>query len=140
MAGSFSVYLEKKVLDHVLGGVTYTPPSTVYFATFTVAPTASGGGTETSGLGYARVAIANNATSFPAATGGAPSTKTNGVNIVMAAATGLWSLGANQTSWGLYDAASGGNLLMFGDLTPNQPILLGNILSLGIGIMQVNLT
>lgn len=35
-------YLENKILDHVLGGVAYTAPSTVYLALFTDDPGDSG--------------------------------------------------------------------------------------------------
>ena len=140
MAGSFSTYLEKKLLDSCFGATAFTPAATLYFAAFTVSPTPAGGGTEVTGLGYARVPVTNNTATFPAATGGAPSTKTNGASIIMAAATGLWSSGANVVSWGLFDAATGGNLYVFGDLTPQQPILLGNILSLAAGVIQINLT
>ena len=58
MAG-FSDYLEKKLLNHVFGGATYTPPATLYFGLATAAITDSTTGTtvtEPSGGSYARSA------------------------------------------------------------------------------------
>lgn len=68
--GAFTDYLENKILDHVLGNSTYTPPSTVYIG---LAVSVSDDGTitgEPSGGSYARIAVANNATNFPAVSGG----------------------------------------------------------------------
>ena len=41
----FSDYLEDKVLEHVFGG-TFTTPSALYVALYTVAPSDTGGGTK----------------------------------------------------------------------------------------------
>ena len=38
MAGNLTNYLENKLLDHFLGTTSYTMPSPVYVALFTVAP------------------------------------------------------------------------------------------------------
>jgi hypothetical protein len=89
MAGK-SEYLENAILDHVLGGPDYTRPGTLYIALYTVAPTDAGGGTEVAGGSYARVAVTNNSTNFPAAAGGA---KTNGTLIEFAEATANWYRG-----------------------------------------------
>lgn len=107
MAGSKTNYLEDKLLDHVLGGGDYTRPATVYFALFTVAPGESGGGTECSGGGYARVAVTNDATNWPAASGGS---KSNGLVVSFPVLTG--SIGT-VAGFGIFDASSGGNLLYY---------------------------
>ncbi len=116
MAGSKSDYLENKILDHFLGAVTYTPPATVYIAAYTVAPTDAGGGTEVTGGSYARVAVTNNATNFPAAVAGS---KSNGTAINFATATADWG---TLVAVGIFDAASGGNLLAWADLTVSKLI------------------
>ena len=54
----FSNFLANEILDDVFSGNAYTPPGTFYLALYTVAPTASGGGTELSGNGYARQTVA----------------------------------------------------------------------------------
>jgi hypothetical protein len=108
--GSKADYLENKLLDLVLGATAFAAPGTVYLALFTAMPSDSGGGTEVSGGSYARVAITNNATNWPAAAGGS---KSNGTDIVFPAATADWG---TLLGWGLFDAASAGNLLYWGRL------------------------
>ena len=116
MAGSKSNDLENKLLDHALGGGDYTRPATVYAALWTTgnaltdASTGSSTG-EASYTGYARVAITNNATNFPAASGGA---KSNGTAITFGTNTG-----GSQTivSLAFIDAASAGNIMFWGDTT-----------------------
>src|SRR3972149_591973 len=76
MAGSKSDFLENELLDHVLGNAAYAAPATVYFGLYSVGPSDVGGGTELTGSGYARIAVTNNATNFPAASGGAKSNGT----------------------------------------------------------------
>jgi len=120
MAGSKSDYLELELLDHVLGAATYTPPVTVYVALYTVAPTDAGGGTEVTGAGYARVAVTNNATNWPAASGGS---KSNGTAIQFPSAGGSWG---TAVAFAILDAASGGNFLYWGDLTTPMAISDGH--------------
>lgn len=105
MAGSKSNYLENKLLDLVLGGVAFSSPATVYFALFTVAPSDTGGGTEVAGGNYARVAVTNNATNFPAASSG---TKQNGTAITWPTASASWGV---VVAIGVFDASTAGNLL-----------------------------
>ena len=71
MAGSASNYLENKLIDHSLGTTTFTKPTTVYAALYTVAPSDSSAGTEVTGGSYARQAI-----TFSAASSGSTSNNT----------------------------------------------------------------
>lgn len=128
--GSKSDYLEAKILDHVLGGTAYTAPATVYAALFSVTPSDSGGGTELSGNSYARVAITNNTTNWPNATGTSPTTKANGTTITFPTATGDWS---TAVAFGLFDASSAGNLLIWGALTASKTVQNGDTASFAIG-------
>jgi beta-glucosidase-like glycosyl hydrolase len=89
MAGSKSDFLEKELLDHVLGNAAYSAPATVHLALYTVAPSDLGGGTEVVGGGYGRKSVANNATNWPAATG-VTATKNNGVAQTFTTATASW--------------------------------------------------
>jgi hypothetical protein len=120
MAGSKSDYLENKSLDHVLGGGDYTRPGTVYIALYTAAPTDAGGGTEVTGGSYARVAVTNNATNWPAAS---PGSKQNGTAFTFPQATANWG---TVVAFGILDAASGGNLLYWGDLTASKTVENGD--------------
>ena len=127
MAGSKADFLENKLLDHVLGAATYTPPVTVYIALYTVAPSDAGGGTEVTGGSYARVAVTNNATNFPAATAGA---KSNGTVITFPAATASWGTVVAHAE---LDAPTGGNFLYWGDLTVSKAINSGDTASFAVG-------
>lgn len=108
--GGFSDYLELEVLDHLFGASTFTPPSTLHVALFTVAPTDSGGGTEVAGNNYSRVAVANNTSNWETAASGQTSNKTA---ITFPVASGSWG---TIVAFGLYDASSAGNLLAWAAL------------------------
>jgi hypothetical protein len=131
MAGSKSDYLENELLDHVLGNAAYTAPATVYVALYTVAPTDAGGGTEVSGGSYARVAVTNNATNWPAASGGA---KANGTAITFPTATADWG---TVVAFAILDAATAGNFLYWADLTANKTVSSGDTASFAVGELDV---
>lgn len=132
MAG-FSDFLENELLDHVFGNAAYSAPATLYMALFTAAPTDAGGGTEASGGGYDRADVTNNATNFPAATGGL---KENGASISFATASGSWG---TVTHWALFDANSGGNMLVWGALSASKTIDSGDTPSFAVGDLDITL-
>ncbi len=134
MAGSFSDFLEDEVLDHVFGAAAYTAPVTLYLALYTVAPSDSGGGTEATGGSYARVAITNNLTNFPAASGGA---KANGTAITFTTATASWG---TCLAWALMDASSGGNQITWADMTINKTVDDGDTAEFAVGDLDITLT
>ena len=119
MADCYSNYLRDAINDHLKGRTTYTAPATTYFALMTTAPTASGGGTEASGGAYARVAVTNNTTNWPASSG---QTKSNGTAIDWGTATA--NLGT-IVAIAEYDANTSGNLLTFASLTTPVTINIG---------------
>ncbi len=122
--GNLSNYAEPKLLDQVLGGTAWTPPATVYVALYTIIPTgANASGTEVSGGSYARVAVTNNATNWPAATGTQPASKSNGTAITFPAPTANWG---TVVGFAIYDAAASGNEIGWGSLTSNQTINSGD--------------
>lgn len=135
MAGSKSDFLENKILDLVLGAVAYTAPTTVYIALFTDTNTATqrdaGTVTEVSGGSYARVAVTNNTTNWPAASAGS---KSNGTAITFPTSTASWG---TVTAFGIYDASTAGNLLYWGDLTASQAVGTNNTLSFQVGQLTV---
>lgn len=107
---NISTYLEDALLSAVLRQAAYTSPTHVYLALFTAAPNAGGGGTEVSGGGYARQQIDGSSSAFGAPASGSTS---NGGTITFPTATVTWG---TVTSWGIFDALTGGNLLFFGTL------------------------
>lgn len=134
MAGSLSDFSEDEILDHLLGAATYTPPATLYLAVFTAAPTDAGGGTEVTGGSYARLAITNNLTNFPASSGGA---KSNGAVLDMVTASASWG---TVVAYALFDASSAGNMIGWADLT--SPVLInnGDTLRFAAGALTYSLT
>lgn len=130
MAGK-SDYLESKVLDHILGLTTYTPPANVYVALFTAAPTDAGtGGSEVTGGSYARATVVNNTTNFPNAVAGV---KSNGVAIDFPAATAPWG---TVVAVGIYDALVSGNLLYWTTLPASRTVNIGDIVGFAINQLQ----
>lgn len=113
MAG-FSDYLEKKVLDHVVGKTSFTMPSSVYVALVTVAVTDADTGstiTEANYTGYARKLTAGS--DWNAATG-TTAVSTSANSLAFAACTAGSS---TVIGWALVDASSAGNILAYGTCT-----------------------
>jgi hypothetical protein len=136
--GSKSDYAENKVLD-LLGGTTFTAPATVYIALFTTIPTDASTGTtpspgvEVTGGSYARQSVTNNATNWPAASAGS---KSNGTAIT-------WGT-PPSANWGVVvgfaicDAATNGNILWWGAITPNKTVNNGDPApSFGVGALTI---
>ena len=117
MASALGNYLAKKILDHVLGGTTYTQPTSVDLALYTAAPDSTGGGTEVTGGGYARQQITNDSTQWNAAAGTttAAKTKSNKVDFVWAAGPvgAAWN---NVTHFVVFEHGNN-NMLGWGALT-----------------------
>jgi hypothetical protein len=88
------------LLDLLYGSGT---PATLYVGLYTSTPGPDGtGGTEVSGGSYARKAVTNNGTNFPAAVDGI---KSNGTAITFATATADWG---SVDGVGIFAASSGG--------------------------------
>ena len=120
MAGFKSTYLANKILDAHKGGVTYVAPATIYYALFTTAPTASGGGVEVSGGSYSRPSASNNLTTYPSSSGGA---KKIGVALTWPAPTADWGV---CVGIGEFDNNVGGNLLTYEPFATPVTILNGS--------------
>lgn len=129
-------YVSQKILNYIFGGGTFTQPTNLYLALFTVAPTVSTTGTEATGSGYARVTVACNTTNWPAISG-STTTLTSGAAFTFATATGNWSSSSNMTDAGFWDALTSGNLLYWGDLTVAKPVLNGDTASFASGAVTI---
>lgn len=126
MAGNLTNYLESKLIDHFLGTTTYTKPSAVYVALFTVTPGEAAGGTEVTGGSYARQAA-----TFGAASSGATTNDTNIDFAGMPAAT--------TVAIGIFDASTSGNMLLYGALTTNKTTDAGDTLRIATGSLSVSI-
>lgn len=118
MAGSFSDYLEDKVLKHVFANTAYTSPTTLYVALYTVAPTDAGGGTEVTGGSYVRQSMAFTVS------GTNPSQATNTAAVEFPTATASWG---TIVAAAVFDASSAGNMLAWADLTASKSISSGDV-------------
>lgn len=123
---SKSNYLETQLLNHVLRNVSYTSPTTVYLALYTVAPGEAGGGTEVSGGGYARQSVTFSAPS--------PDSSSNTTDVTFPVATGNWG---TVVAFGVFDAASGGNMLYYNTLTASRDIFTSDQLRFPSGQLIV---
>lgn len=126
-----SDYLENKLVDLTLRGQAFAAPTTLYFSLHTTATTDAGGGTEVTGGGYARAAVTASLANFAgtqsagsttASSGTGGATSNNGT-ITFAAPTGNWGV---VSHFGIWDAASAGNLLFHGALTTSKTINNGD--------------
>jgi hypothetical protein len=124
---AFSNYLSNEILDHVFSGNAFTAPSNYYVALYTVAPTASGGGTEVTGGGYVR----RSATFTTSAT---QSTNQSAIEFPTASAAYGTVVAAS-----VMDATSGGNLLAFANLTAAKTIGIGDVLRIPANDLDINL-
>lgn len=120
-------YLENKLIDQLFRGQAYTFPSTLYVGLLTAAPADGTAGTEVSGGSYARVAVASSlanwagtqSTGSTTASTGTTGTTSNNASVTFPAPTAAWGV---ATHFGIWDAASGGNLLIYAPLTANKTI------------------
>lgn len=119
-----SNYLENKLLDVVFGSnAAYSRPATLYIALFnSSAFTDDILGTEVSAGVYARAAVTNNSSNFPAAESGVKST-VNPIVFLNPADNPDWGEVAKA---GIFDALSAGNLLVYADLTVPRTIYAGD--------------
>ena len=123
---AMSDYLENEILDHILRNAAYAPASTVYIGLSTGSFADGNSGTELSGSGYTRKSIA-----FDAASGG---TTDNTSAIDFPTATGSWG---TVSHWGLFDAASSGNLLIHGAFSASKAVATGDILRIAAGELDI---
>jgi hypothetical protein len=123
---AMSDYLENKVLDHVLGTTSYTMPATVYIGLSTGSFADDNSGTELTGGSYARQSIA-----FDAAASG---TTDNTSAVDFPVATANWG---TVSHYGLFDASSGGNLLVHGAFASSKTVETGDVLRIGAGELDI---
>lgn len=117
---SMSDYLENKVLDGTVGNTTYTAPSTIYMALYSVAPSDSSSGTELTGNGYSRQSVAF-------ATGASGGQIQNTADVTFTASGNAWTVAGAA----LLDASSSGNILYWS--TQNKSVAPGDSLVYATG-------
>lgn len=130
---SFTDHTESLVLTWLLTTDSATRPTAWYVGLFTAAPSDTGGGTEVSGSGYARVA-----TGTMTISGTSPTTATNAAAIEFAAASGgNWG----AIGWAaIFDAETSGNMIAWAALSTSRTINDGDVLRIPAGDLDVTLT
>lgn len=124
MALGISDYLANNLLDHVLRNEAYTPPATTHLALFTTATTAAGGGTEVVGGSYARQAVTWTVADLVTSENNDIVTFTNMPAVEVVA-------------FAVMDAASGGNFLFYGPVSPSRTTTAGENLVVAAGDLAV---
>ena len=125
---SFSNTFETHVLQYVFTADSVTRPTAWYVGLFTADPTDTGSGaTEISGNAYARVSATFTVSGNAATTSAA---------VEFAAATGSWG---TISHIGIFDAASGGNLIAHSALTASKAIASGDVFRIPTNDLDITL-
>jgi hypothetical protein len=117
-----SDYLEVELRKHLFRTGSFTKPTELWVALFTVTPSDSGGGTEVTGGSYARVQrdpLDANWTAASATDG----VTDNAAAVTFATPSANWG---TVVAFGIFDASTAGNLLVWGPITPNKTINNGD--------------
>ena len=139
---AMSDYLENGLVDQIFRGQTAPTTSTLYIGLYTAAPSDTGGGTELSGSGYARVSVTSSlanwagtqSTGSTTASTGTGGETSNNTDITFPEPTSSWG---QVQAFGVFDAATGGNLLFHGSLTINKTINEGDTVTFPAGSLVV---
>lgn len=124
----YSNYTRNKLIDHVHGKTSFTMPADAYIGLFTTFPTdPSDAGTEMTGGSYARTQT--NA-SWAAASGGSGASN---AAIQITATTGT------VVGWGIFDAATSGNLLEYDYITASVSLEANTFATSGEGTDTITL-
>ena len=131
---ALSDYSEQAILNHIFRNTAiFSPPANVYLALFTAAPSDSGGGTEVTGGSYARKAVSTTSQWSAPGVGGL----TDNINAqAFPTATASWG---TVTHFGIFDAATAGNLLFHGALTVSKTVGSGDTFQFAAGDLDITL-
>jgi hypothetical protein len=113
-------YLEEQLGNHLFRSGTFAKPAEIHMGLFTTLPTADdgSGGVEIVGASYARVEYGPDDSAWAAPVGGNGEFY-NVYSIVFPTPQEDWG---TVVGWGLFDAATGGNLLLFAALASNKNV------------------
>ncbi len=126
-----SDYLENKIIDWLFRGQAFTPPATLHFGLLTTAANDAGTLVEVSGGAYARVAVTASLANF-AGTQSAGSTTASSGTSGITSNNGTITFPAPTANWGtivgmgVWDASTGGNLLVYTALTTSKTVNNGD--------------
>lgn len=124
---SFSNEFETRVLNYVFTTSSVTRPTTWRVALYTGAPSDTGGGTEVSGGAYARQAVTFSVSG---------NTATNSGAVEYPTATASYGTVSHV---GVFDAATGGNLIAYAALSASKAIDTGDVFRVPAGDLDITL-
>ena len=124
---SFSNEFETRVLNYVFTTSSVTRPTAWHVALYTAAPSDSGGGTEVSGGAYARQSVAFSVSG---------NTATNSGAVEYPTATASYGTVSHV---GVFDAATGGNLIAYAALSASKAIDTGDVFRVPAGDLDITL-
>jgi hypothetical protein len=128
--------VEHAILNHLLGGTTWTAPAAIWvgLANGTVNSTSSG--TEPSGGSYARIQFSRTDWDDNPASGAI----SNKVEKEFAQATADWLSAANLTNAVFFDASTAGNYLGFAPLSTAKAVSNGDTAKFAVGNLTLQFT
>lgn len=124
---SFSNDFETRVLNYVFTASSVTRPTAWHIALYTAAPSDTGGGTEVSGGAYARQSATFSVSG---------NTATNTAALEYATATAAYGTVSHV---GVFDAATGGNLIAYAALATSKAIDTGDVFRIPAGDLDITL-
>ena len=117
-----SDYIEARILGHIFGASTWTKPAALYIAALLATPEDDGGLVEVTASEYVRLQFDPSDTNWLLQTDGS---RINAEALSFAEPVNDWGV---VTAVGLFDAATGGNLLAYQDFDAPKEILAGGAL------------
>ena len=135
-------FAENRIVDSVLRSQALGAPTTWHVALYTTAPTDAAGGIEVTGGGYARVAVAASLAAWAGTQGAGTTVASNGTggvtsnNAVITFPTPSAAWGT-VVAFGLFDAATGGNLWVHAALGTARVIGTGDGVSFAPAALTV---
>ena len=133
---SMSNFLENKLIDFILRGISYSPASTLYVALCTAAPTDSSTGStisEINGGNYTRRSLVCNTTNWTASV--TTGTSNNATAIEWLGVT--WSGTVSHVA--ICDSLTSGNMLFYSALSSSQTVASGDSISFGINGLSIQI-
>jgi hypothetical protein len=128
---AFSDYLEEKIVEHFLRNNAVASPATVYLALFESDPGEDATGTETAFTSYAR-----QSSTWTALDGNG---QTKNDSTLAFPANGNASASVTITHAAIFDAATGGNMLLKGPLASSKVLAIGDVLSFQANALTLTL-
>jgi hypothetical protein len=135
-------YLENRLVDHLFRAQTLTAPANLHVSLHTADPGETGASELTTAGAYARAAVTSSLANWAGTQGAGTTVASSGTGGVTSN-NGVISFPTPTANWGtvshfaIWDAASGGNPLLYGALASSKTINSGDAVSFAAGTLTV---